>query len=262
MTRSSVVPDTSLTTRSVLVPEMTVDERYTNVDHGARDNDVYAIAKYRWTLRVLDRAALSSGTLVANIGCGAGTFTTMLAEAGYQVHAVEPDPVPYSLAKSRLPIGCSIENKSVFEIEGESRFDVIVMHDVLEHIEDDEAAARELSRLLKPGGLLLLSVPAMQALFGRHDEQLGHFRRYSKKRLKKVLENSTKIVGVRYYGFLSIPIVWVFSKKLRRDFPDVWGEGNISLVRRLYGVLCGIECRTWEPLGTSLLAVARNSKPQ
>lgn len=237
---------------------MRIDEGYTNEDHEARDNDVYALAKYKWTLRVLSKECASRNVSIANIGCGAGTFTRMLADTGYTVHAVEPDPAPFELALANLPPGCTIENKGLFEIEGSARFDVIVMHDVLEHIEDDGSAVRALSRLLKPGGLLLMSVPAMQSLFGRHDEQLGHFRRYSRKSLRTVLEVSTEVSSVRYYGFLSIPIAWIFSKKLRRDFPDVWGSGELSLVRRTYGVVCDIERRVWEPLGTALLAVARN----
>ena len=67
----------------------------------------------------------------------------------------------------------------------DERFDLIVMLDVLEHTADDRAALREAtSSLLKPGGWLLLSVPAWPALFSRHDETLGHHRRYTPARLR------------------------------------------------------------------------------
>lgn len=238
------------------MPRVRIDSDYTNDDHEARDNDVYALAKYRWTLHLLEREFAPEVAVVANIGCGAGTFTAMLAAAGYRVNASEPDPVPFAIAQKRLPDGCTIENKGVLDIEGEGRFDAIVMHDVLEHIEDDAGAVEKLSILLKPGGLLLMSVPAMQSLFGRHDEQLGHYRRYSRSSLRRVLGGSLEVRTVRYFGFLSIPIVWVFSKKLRREYPDVESEG-IGVAQRIYGMICDIERRVPEPLGTSLLAVAR-----
>lgn len=259
MTRSNVVPGTSLTTPWGLVSDMRIDAEYTNDDHESRDNDVYALAKYKWTIRILERSLLKGGKVIANIGCGAGTFTGMLANAGHTVYAYEPDPIPFSLAQSRLPAGCTIENKGVFEIEGAHLFDAIVMHDVLEHIEDDAGAVAKLSELLKPGGLLVVSVPAIQGLFGRHDEQLGHFRRYSRRSLSAVLGTCTEVSSVRYFGFLSIPIVWVFSKKLRREYPDVAGGGT-SLAQRIYGAICNVEQMVWEPLGTALLAVARSPR--
>jgi 2-polyprenyl-3-methyl-5-hydroxy-6-metoxy-1,4-benzoquinol methylase len=235
---------------------MDINHDYTTGDHEARDKDVYALAKYKWTIKRLKNEGPETSSLIANIGCGAGTFTGMLASAGYRVTAFEPDPTAFAIAEKRVPPGCSISTQGLFEIEGKERFNVVVMHDVLEHIEDDRQAVMKLSELMRPGGLLLLSVPALQSLFGRHDEQLGHFRRYSKKSLTKVLGEGLEVIDVRYFGMASIPIVWLFSKRLRRDYPNI-STDRVSLAQRLYGALCDAEAQIREPVGTALLAVAR-----
>ncbi len=66
-------------------------------------------------------------------------------------------------------------------------FDAIVLLDVLEHVADDHALLRDLERRLRPGGLLIISVPAHQALYTQHDVALGHHRRYSADQLRDVI---------------------------------------------------------------------------
>jgi SAM-dependent methyltransferase len=71
---------------------------------------------------------------------------------------------------------------------GPAQFDVVMMLDVLEHFADDGAVVRGVRPLLRPGGALLVSVPAFQALFSEHDVALQHFRRYTAGGLRRVLE--------------------------------------------------------------------------
>ena len=81
-------------------------------------------------------------------------------------------------------------------------FDLVCAFEVLEHIEDDETALRDWVRLIRPGGHLLLSVPADPSRFGPMDEHAGHFRRYSVDRLTALAEN-VGLVDVRatVYGW-------------------------------------------------------------
>jgi SAM-dependent methyltransferase len=84
----------------------------------------------------------------------------------------------------------------------DERFDVVCAFEVLEHIEDDVAAVKEWSSLLRPGGHLLLSVPAFQRLFSVGDEMMGHFRRYDPDVMKDVLtRGGLADVSLRVYGF-------------------------------------------------------------
>lgn len=71
-----------------------------------------------------------------------------------------------------------------------------------------------------PAGLLLISVPALQFLYGHHDEQLGHYRRYSRTQLGRLLDGFFVIEESRYFGFFLIPLVVLYSSKLlRKPYP-------------------------------------------
>jgi 2-polyprenyl-3-methyl-5-hydroxy-6-metoxy-1,4-benzoquinol methylase len=94
----------------------------------------------------------------------------------------------------------------------DERFDLIVMLDVLEHTADDRAALREAtSSLLKPGGWLLLSVPAWPALFSRHDETLGHHRRYTPARLRALVAEANLTTAVQGELFASLLVPRAFA---------------------------------------------------
>ena len=90
---------------------------------------------------------------------------------------------------------------------------------MLEHIEDDRAALARMVRALKPGGFVLLSVPAGEWLFGYHDEQLGHFRRYTKKTLRRLVGEFCTIDVMRYFGFTLVPVCYMYSRLLRKPYP-------------------------------------------
>ena len=88
----------------------------------------------------------------------------------------------------------------------DKKFDLIVMMDVLEHIEDSENFINDLSKILNFEGSLILSVPAYPKLFSDHDIQMKHFRRYTKKMLTKELSNNFKNCRFYRYNFILLPI--------------------------------------------------------
>jgi 2-polyprenyl-3-methyl-5-hydroxy-6-metoxy-1,4-benzoquinol methylase len=100
--------------------------------------------------------------------------------------------------------------------EYEKSFDTVFALNVVEHIEDDALALKNCHFLLKDGGTLLILVPAYQSLYCRFDRELGHFRRYTKKTLKKVFElNNFHIKHSRYFNVMGIA-GWIFSGKILR----------------------------------------------
>jgi 2-polyprenyl-3-methyl-5-hydroxy-6-metoxy-1,4-benzoquinol methylase len=231
-----------------------INKAYTNSDHAIRDYDVYALAKYKWTIRKMKSLGISQKLKIANIGCGSGTFNAILANAGYEVLATEPDPDAYEMAKVNLPNGCQIRQIGLFELD--EKVDVVIMHDVLEHIDAESAAIEKIAELLKPGGYFIASVPALDQLFGYHDIQLGHFRRYTRASMKRALSQRFNICKIRYYGFLSIPITFILSRLLRKEYPQLDQSGT-SLLQRTYGILCAIEGRVPSPIGTAILVIAQ-----
>lgn len=233
-----------------------VNQEYISRDHAFRTRDSYALAKYALTIRWL-RPYLKPGAVVFNIGCGVGYFNTALRRFGVSVVACEPDPQAYALANDvadeHTTVMCGDLAQFAATMPGQA--DIVVMHDVLEHIADDDSAARILWSLLKPEARVVLSVPALQYLFGKHDQEWGHYRRYSKRRLRQVLQPFFTISRLQYYGMASIPIVLVFSKWLRTPYP--MGAASGGLIHRLYDALCQLETHIAEPIGTSLICELR-----
>jgi 2-polyprenyl-3-methyl-5-hydroxy-6-metoxy-1,4-benzoquinol methylase len=232
---------------------MTADVAYTHEDHVFRREDPYARAKYDLTTRWVQYAQRSGGTLF-HIGCGSGVFNRTASELGFRVRAFEPDADAAALAQLDAPPGLQIERLSLAEIEGECLADVIVMHDVLEHIEDDRDAVDDLRRLVRDTGTIVLSVPALPSLFGFHDEQLGHHRRYTKRTLSEVVDPKFRVVQLRYFGFSFIPVTFAVSKVLRRPYPTSSAARADALTGRAFAGLCRLETHVIAPLGTSLLA--------
>jgi 2-polyprenyl-3-methyl-5-hydroxy-6-metoxy-1,4-benzoquinol methylase len=240
-----------------------LDSRYTQADHAFRDVDPYAKAKYDLTLRWL-RDAIGPGTLLYNVGCGSGYFNALAMQAGARVVACEPDPEAYRIALQRGAalrraggdavvdvVNCGLE---AFARDCEPA-DVVVMHDVLEHVEDDSGAIEALARLVRPKGVVVVSVPALQLLFGLHDELLGHYRRYSASSLRRVVQARFRVERLQWFGMLSIPLVLWFSRWRRKPYP--LQTGSTGALGRLYARLCAAETHVPEPIGSSILLLAR-----
>lgn len=128
-------------------------------------------------LDLIHRHALGSGAIL-DFGAGTGTFAIPLRRAGLEIACVEPDA---DLGNRLRAQGLRVEVAT--ERLASDSFDFVYSLNVLEHIEDDAAALRELRRVLKPAGRLLVYVPAFQLLFTSMDQKVGHFRRYRKHEL-------------------------------------------------------------------------------
>ncbi|HTU17579.1 MAG TPA: class I SAM-dependent methyltransferase [Gemmataceae bacterium] len=185
-----------------------------------RSHDLYAAAKYQILLRHLEGERELS---ILNAGCGSGELSLLLAEAGHRVLGVDPALEYIELARlnaDRAGIeSCSFLVASIEEFSSDDVFDCVVATDVLEHIEDDRGAFEKLVRLVKPGGTLLITVPAGPWLYGFHDESLGHYRRYSRRELRRLVSPFCRIEALRYFGFSLIPVCYLYSKLLRKPYP-------------------------------------------
>jgi SAM-dependent methyltransferase len=144
-------------------------------------------------------------------------------------------------------------------------YDFITALDVLEHIDDDGNAVKTIFQLLKPGGVFLCTVAATPCLWGRHDESVGHKRRYTAKTLRRVLENTDfKVPRISYYGFSLFPFTFLHrcgEKLMRSKGAEEYTKTMppIALNKLLYAwmsvdryLLRFINL----PIGSSLIAVA------
>lgn len=146
------------------------DERYSGVENLEA---LEAARRYnRFLVQQVVRSAAGSPSAV-DFGAGTGTLARAVRERGLDVRCVEPDPgLRARLDAAGLPAVASIE-----ELAG-GTVPYIYSANVLEHIEDDREALRQLFGRLRPGGRLFLYVPAFQLLYSEMDRRVGHHRRY------------------------------------------------------------------------------------
>jgi 2-polyprenyl-3-methyl-5-hydroxy-6-metoxy-1,4-benzoquinol methylase len=225
-------------------------------DLSVKAEDAYAQAKYDI---LLDYLGGGKGLRVFNAGCGSGELSLRLAACGNHVVGIDPEPAYIDLALRNAVAegtrGRSFEVCSIEGYDGPGDFDCVIATDVLEHIADDRAAFAKLVDLVKPGGLVLITVPAGPWLFGYHDEQLGHFRRYSRAMLHRLVADACIVDEIRYFACSLIPVCYLFSKVLRRPYP-VAESGDARkrpLVARALRGLLQLERRLPLPLGTSVI---------
>jgi len=214
---------------------------------------------YRWILREL-RPHL--GRRILEVGAGSGTFAAhLLAEADPdRLVLLEPALNLQPLLAARFAgegrvrlVGQTLPEAR--EGLAATPFDSVVSVNVLEHIPDDGEALAIMAGLLRPGGRLLLFVPALPGLYGTLDAAFGHRRRYGRRELAGKLTAAG--LGVRRLAYMNLPgaLAWLVSGRILRA--TTLRPGAVRLYDRLaVPLVAALERRIPPPLGQSLLAVA------
>jgi 2-polyprenyl-3-methyl-5-hydroxy-6-metoxy-1,4-benzoquinol methylase len=143
---------------------------------------------------------------ILEIGCGTGHNLAMLGQFG-EVDALELDEEARAIAEQRL--GRSVMSAPLPEIEGvaDRHYDLVGAFDVIEHIDHDRAALASIAAKIRPGGKLVMTVPAHQWMWSAHDVVNHHKRRYSKKALKALIQGSPlRLDRVGYFNSLLFPV--------------------------------------------------------
>jgi SAM-dependent methyltransferase len=126
------------------------------------------------------------GASVLDIGCGTG-FTLEALTQRYDAWGLEPDPAVRERARDAVRHRVLPGDTSNLSALGGRTFDVALMLDVLEHVEDDRAELSSAMAALSPGGKLVITVPANPSLWSDHDDRNGHYRRYTEASLRTLL---------------------------------------------------------------------------
>lgn len=200
---------------------------------------------------------------ILDLGCGTGYTSERLSSLGYNVTSVDNENAAIEAAQRRGLQNVHIEDAAHLTYPDES-FEGVVCLDVLEHIQQHEAAVQQLRRVLKKDGCAIIAVPAWPGLFGPHDQALGHFRRYTKKQLRNLLENNGLCIErLTYYNsLLSIPITAVRLFHRIFNTPPRTDVHNVGILNASLGMILRSEKfllrATNFPYGISLLAIARS----
>lgn len=231
--------------------------------------DIYwwFVGRRRLVRQLIASYAPARSCRLLDAGCGTGGTMQRVADLG-EIHGC--DYSEYALQFCRQRGFTLLSAASVMALPYlDTCCDVVISCDVLEHLTDDVVAIREMLRLLRPGGVLILTVPAHQFLWSEHDEALRHQRRYSARELRRQLEEAgarvEKLSPVVTVAFLPI-LLFRLLQRLRPKAPEEPKTDLRILPPALNSMLVGVlRIENWLlryinlPTGTSLVAVARKA---
>lgn len=149
------------------------------------------------------------GLKILDIGCGTGETLSFLDEylPKPALYGVDSSPVAIKYAKRR-------GHKNILKVDAKklpfenNTFDYILLLDVIEHIKNDTAVLIEAKRVLKNKGKIIITTPALQFIWSEHDRAQGHFRRYVRRRIRKIAESAKlSIKRISYFNFFLSPAI-------------------------------------------------------
>jgi SAM-dependent methyltransferase len=242
-----------------------MEREYELQTHRAEDRHWW----YQGRRNVLERTIASLGlpadATILDAGCGSGRNMVDLARHG-TVTGVELSDTSAKLARERN-VGVVVEGSVMDMPFADDSFELTVSLDVIEHLEDDVGALRELRRVTKPGGVLLVTVPAYQWLWSGHDEINHHHRRYNRRTLLAAAQSAGwQPQRSAHFNSLLLPVAIVlralerFNPTTTKSSLDLWvppAPLNWALRQPLNLEAAVIGRGGSIPAGLSLLAIFR-----
>ncbi len=225
------------------------------------------VGRRRILLSILDQylgASATKGRQILDVGCGTGTMLTHLARFG-DTRGVDMDleAVGYCHDRGLQQVTQSGADNLPFEKDA---FDLVTALDVVEHIDDDLGALREMRRVIKPGGLLL-TVPAYRFLWGRQDDINLHKRRYVARELRNRLQAAGfEVQRLTYMNAILFPAIAAIRlvrhilpepPKLESDFAFPAPQPLNVALSAVFGSERHVLTRFDIPFGVSIMALAR-----
>ncbi len=201
------------------------------------------------------------GRRVLEIGCGLGNFARHLINRELYVGIdISEESVAHAMdvygSYPNMHVCLADVTDTTFGDLRHFDIDTVFSLNVFEHIEDDITALRNARRVLRPGGTLILVVPAHDWLYGTMDRSIGHYRRYNKQKMAgRLSQAGLTCITQRYINALG-SIGWLINGKILRQ--DVPPTGQLHFFNRLVPLLKRLERSMDMPFGISLLTVARN----
>jgi SAM-dependent methyltransferase len=230
------------------------------------DHYWWFVARRRLALDLLRQGLTRTPAVVLDLGCGTGVVSREMQSFAR--------PVSLDMSERALQYCCQRGIALCVRGDGaqlplqDDSFDGVLGLDIFEHIEDDERAFAESLRVLRPGGVLVLSVPAFRSLWGPHDVALHHFRRYRRGEVaRKLRAAGFKVERCSYSVFFLFPVV-IVSRLLEKlkigpakaSLPKVSGWMNSFLIHlqslEAKWIVSGLNL----PWGSSVIAVARKPR--
>lgn len=193
---------------------------------------------------------------VAEVGAGIGNFSDFLLQIPIkELDLFEPSRNMYSILDEKFSSETRVKIHNSFFSGTKDSFDSVVYCNVMEHIADDFGEIVNVRKYLKHGGHLLIFVPALQLLFSKMDQMIGHHRRYNKKNLVNIVQQAGfEVVKAKYFDLLGIIPWYIFFVLLKKSY----NQKNISLYDKVGIPMTKIiETLISPPFGKNLVVVAK-----
>jgi SAM-dependent methyltransferase len=169
------------------------------------DKHWWFASRTRALVKLINTMSLGNGSCILDVGCGAGNMIHHLSRYG-QVKGVEIDARPVAVARGR---GYDVDQGDATRglTYADGAFDLVTALDVIEHNEDDLSILREAHRVLRPGGYIVVTVPAFMWLWSHNDEINAHVRRYTAAELRTLFQQAGfRPRRITYNNFFVFPL--------------------------------------------------------
>lgn len=229
------------------------------------DRHWWFVARRNLICAALQRFGTLTNPLILDVGCGTGGTLDRLKAFARPV-GLDLEPLALELSRERGHTDLVLASATALPF-GDNTFDAVVALDVLEHIPDHVAAAAEIARVLKPGGTLVVTVPAYRSLWSGHDIALMHQRRYRAEEVGQLLSQAGLTVSKLSYTVSTLfPAVWVIRKiqnavrkkdTLPKADAQTTPEPLNGLLRALLDLETHIILRGTLPFGLTVFGIAK-----
>jgi SAM-dependent methyltransferase len=215
---------------------------------------------------LLARLGLPARARVLDLGCGTGANGPVLSDHGRFAVGVDA-------STAALNLGRTAEGSHAGRLRADACalpfpdqiFDLVCALDVLEHLDDDAAATHELRRVLRPGGALVVFVPALRSLWGLQDQLAHHRRRYGRQQLRDLLAaGGFRLERLTFFNTLLLPPILAGRLAMRlmprrrlRSENEIGGPVLGRIAELIFSAEARFVCRADLPIGVSLACVAR-----
>lgn len=179
---------------------------------------------------VLDLLSSEEPKKILDIGCGTGETISFLQkqfpDANIQGVDLSPEAVKFTKSRGHQAT-ISSATKLPFP---DKTFDAVLLLDVIEHIKDDTNTIKEAKRVIKNNGCIIITAPSLPFIWSAHDQNQGHFRRYTRSRITAIAKkNSLTLTKISYFNFIFSPIIIVVRILSRFSLFNRLGEYDSKL---------------------------------
>lgn len=237
-----------------------------NFEYSGNELKLFSYAK-NWKRYWASRITPYIGDIVLEVGAGIGSNTDLLLRGHHKQYkrwlCLEPDKklaadLSFFFKNNLHTSSCEIINGTIKNLTQHDLFDTILYIDVLEHIKNDRIELEYAKKHLKPEGVLIILVPAHQWLYSNFDKSIGHYRRYNKKMLKKLIPDDLEVLKTEYLDSAGICVSLGNTLILKKSNPThrqirVWDSYIIPISKYMDILTCHL-------VGKTILTVWRRNK--